>query len=49
MIISNSKFAIFVLSRAAHCAIDVYLRLHDKPVTDKDTLGEIDTREEDLF
>ena len=29
-------------AKAAHCAIQVYLRLHDKPVTDDDKLGEID-------
>ena len=29
--------------RAANCAINVYLRLHDKPVTDDDKLNEMDT------
>ena len=33
--------------RAAHCAIEVYLRLHDKPVTDEDKMNELDTENMD--
>ncbi len=33
--------------RAARCAIRVYLRLHDHPVTDKDKLSELDTENMD--
>ncbi len=34
-------------ARAAHCAIQVYLRLHDKPVTDEDKINDVDTENMD--
>jgi hypothetical protein len=32
--------------KAAHCAIAVYLRLHEKPVADSDMMNEQDTGKE---
>merc|ERR1719211_232494 len=32
--------------KAAHCAIAVYLRLHDQPLQDVDELGELNTEYE---
>ena len=31
--------------KTAHCAINVYLRLHDKPLKDDENLNEINTGE----
>ncbi len=33
--------------RAAHCAINVYLRLHDHPVADSDKLNDLDAENMD--